>query len=70
MGNEPVTQNENEAIKCNRMIEKKNNLKSHSLQEFCNKVWILLDYIFTIYAFTFYYIIFSFYRSKGWKIME
>ncbi|XP_076475806.1 uncharacterized protein LOC117156044 isoform X2 [Bombus vancouverensis nearcticus] len=37
MGNEPVTQNENEAIKCNRMIEKKNNLKSHSLQEFCNK---------------------------------
>lgn len=38
MGNEPVTQNENEAIKCNRVIEKKNNLKSHSLQEFCNKV--------------------------------
>ncbi|XP_043577650.1 putative uncharacterized protein DDB_G0282133 isoform X2 [Bombus pyrosoma] len=37
MGNEPVTQNENEAIKCNRMIEKKNNLKSRSLQEFCNK---------------------------------
>lgn len=38
MGNDPVTQNENEAIKYNRMIEKKNNLKSHSLQEFCNKV--------------------------------
>ncbi|XP_048261294.1 putative uncharacterized protein DDB_G0282133 [Bombus terrestris] len=37
MGNEPVTQNEIEAIKCNRIIEKKNNLKSHSLQEFCNK---------------------------------
>ncbi|KAK1136117.1 hypothetical protein K0M31_000685 [Melipona bicolor] len=36
MGNE-ITQNQNGKIKCNRVIQKKNDLKSYFLQKCCNK---------------------------------
>lgn len=39
MGDEPITQSQKEKIKCNYIIAKKTNLKSHLLQELLNKVY-------------------------------
>lgn len=39
MGDELITQNQKEKIKCNYIIEKKTDLKSHLLQELLNKVY-------------------------------
>ena len=61
-----ITQNQNGKIKCNRVIQKKNDLKSHFLQKFCNKVntilyllYLYYDYIFTSLYIYFLLIYFS-----------